>query len=364
MQRATGPGHGGREGKAQGVHFRVADDAPGAKDAPGADGASGAADEATAAVAAAGAPTASVEAAASVADAFVFWRAVDDAASAASSRSVRTTLWGDSEHTDPDQEDAGDFAAVAAGGGAPTRDQSRRERPARDTTPQPRTLGPGRVAGVQNEGDHAGNVGYIFGNYGRMPASPDQRRDLERQIKRSPAMIVGLAECEEITAVLLQQPGEPKPAVADVPPGFEKRESYEYLTIRGSEEISVLIGLRANTGNDLSLVFWERRFEGTYKKKKRFHDAYTRVLVAKVTLDHPAPVIGRVHNVMVMHLHHHLANNNWPDRLKAFWGWLEQKLRQYNVKVLMGDFNMQSRSGHRPGCVVPVEGEGRRRGHG
>jgi len=121
---------------------------------------------------------------------------------------------------------------------------------------------------VQNEGDHAGNVGYIFGNYGRMPASPDQRRDLERQIKRSPAMIVGLAECEEITAVLLQQPGEPKPAVADVPPGFEKRESYEYLTIRGSEEISVLIGLRANTDNDLSLVFWERRFEGTYRQKQ------------------------------------------------------------------------------------------------
>ena len=173
-----------------------------------------------------------------------------------------------------------------------------------------------------------------------MPASPDQRRDLERQIKRSPAMIVGLAECEEITAVLLQQPGEPKPAVADVPPGFEKRESYEYLTIRGCEEISLLIGLRANTGNDLSLVFWERRLEGTYKRKQRFHDAYTRVLVAKVTLDHPAPVIGRVHNVMVMHLHHDLANNNWPDRLKAFWDWLEQKLRQYNVKVLMGDFNM------------------------
>ena len=59
-----------------------------------------------------------------------------------------------------------------------------------------------------------------------------------------------------------------------------------------------------------------------------------------MSLDHPAPVIGRVHNVMVMHLHNHLANNNWPDKLTAFWGWFVQKLHQYNVKVLMGDFNM------------------------
>ena len=268
--------------------------------------------------------------------------AQDDAASAASSRSV---FWGDSVHTDPDQEDAGDLAAVAAGGGAPTRRQSRRERPARDTTPKPRTLGPLGFQGLpvaQNEGGHAGNVGFLFGNWGRMPCNVDQRRNVELALKRHPAMIVGLAECEAQTEALLNTRGEPAPAVAgvDAPPGLEGRESYEYLTLRGSEEVSVLIGLRATMGNQLTLVFWERRWEGTYKKKKKDVDAYTRVLVAKVSLDHSVAFIGHEHNVMVVHLHHHLANNKWPQRLRDFWPWLTNKLRQHDVKVLMGDFNM------------------------
>ena len=345
MQAAGGPGHGGREGKAQGVRFLVAADAPGAKDALGvetpAERVPAATAGATAAVAAAGAPTASVEAAAtaSVADE----GAQDDAASAASSRSV---FGGDSVHTDPDQEDAGDLAAVAAGGGAPTRRQSRRERPARDTTPVAKNSGASSLPGAscrQELWGHAGNVGFLFGNWGRMPCNVDQRRNVELALKRGPAMIVGLAECEAQTEALLNARGEPKPpAVAgvDAPPGLEGRESFEYLTLRGSEECSVLIGLRATMGNQLTLVWWDRRFEGTYRKNKKDVDAYTRVLVAKVSLDHSVAFIGHEHNVMVVHLHHHLANNKWPQRLHNFWPWLVDKLQKHDVKVLMGDFNM------------------------
>ena len=250
-------------------------------------------------------------------------------------------------HTDPDQEDAGDLAAVAAGAGAPVRRQSRRDRPARDTTPKARTLGPDGFQGLpgaqSGEGGHAGNVGFLFGNWGRMPHSMDQRRNVELALKRGPAMIIGLAECQATTEALLNARGEPTPpAVAGVcpPPGLEGRESFEYLTLRGCEEISVLIGLRATMGNQLSLVSWDRRFEGTYKRKTKSLDAYTRVLVARVVLDNPVACIGREHNVMVVHLHHHLANNKWPNKLNAFWPWLAEKLREHDVKVLMGDFNM------------------------
>ena len=62
--------------------------------------------------------------------------------------------------------------------------------------------------------------------------------------------------------------------------------------------------MMSSMGNQLTLVFWERRFEGTYRIKKKDADAYTRVLVAKVSLDNPVACIGREHNVMVVHLHH------------------------------------------------------------
>ena len=43
---------------------------------------------------------------------------------------------------------------------------------------------------------------------------------------------------------------------------------------------------------------------------------------------------------MVLHVHNHLANGKWPQTLEHFWGWLVEKLRTYDVEVLMGDFNM------------------------
>ena len=57
-------------------------------------------------------------------------------------------------------------------------------------------------------------------------------------------------------------------------------------------------------------------------------------------MDNVIGFLGQTHNVMVMHLHHHMANNHWPSKLTEFWSWLAEKLREYNVKVMMGDFNM------------------------
>ena len=51
-------------------------------------------------------------------------------------------------------------------------------------------------------------------------------------------------------------------------------------------------------------------------------------------------VLGTPHNVMVIHVHNRLANNQWPSKLRNFWVWLVEKIKEHDVRVLMGDFNM------------------------
>ena len=160
-------------------------------------------------------------------------------------------------------------------------------------------------------------------------------------MKRNPAMIIGIAECGETFEKTLREPGcqgnEHAPSKS-----LDRRDAFAYLTLRGTENNSVLIGVRERTGSALELLDWERRFEGKYKRKggNGDADAYSRCLVAKVHTDVNVNLLGTSHIVMVIHVHNLLANNKWPQRLKKFWEWLMEKLQKHNVKVLMGDFNM------------------------
>ena len=63
-------------------------------------------------------------------------------------------------------------------------------------------------------------------------------------------------------------------------------------------------------------------------------------MIAKVTLDNSIGYLGSRHVVMAMDLHNYMANGRWPSRLKDFWPWLAAKLKKFQVRVLMGDFNM------------------------
>jgi len=155
-------------------------------------------------------------------------------------------------------------------------------------------------------------------------------------------MIIGLAECQLETENVLRARG----SVGDVtaPQGsLESRDGFAYLTLRGCEESSILLGIRSRTGNSLELLFWERRREGTYRRSSgggKKAEAYTRCMVAKVDTHTNVGFIGKTHNVMAIHLHNHLANNKWPKKLQAFWTWLMEKLVRFDVNILMGDFNM------------------------
>ena len=185
-----------------------------------------------------------------------------------------------------------------------------------------------------------GNIGWLFGNWGKRPRNRSMREHLDMVLKRNPAMIIGLAECEEATENLLEGPavaGDP-----NAPEGsLQRRDGFEYLTLRGQEDSSVLVALRNETGNRLDLLDWERRRAGRYRRRNGGHaEAYSRSLIARVQLDINVGFLGKSHVVMVVHMHNVLANNKWPTKLQEFWGWLALKVTRHGVRVLMGDFNM------------------------
>ena len=39
-------------------------------------------------------------------------------------------------------------------------------------------------------------------------------------------------------------------------------------------------------------------------------------------------------------MHNEVANGRWKSKLVAFWKWLSEKICEFKVQVLMGDFNM------------------------
>ena len=174
---------------------------------------------------------------------------------------------------------------------------------------------------------------------------------MEDKLKKNPAQIIGLAECQTATEELLRSTGAPGSA-AVAADEFDKRHSYEYLTLRGAEDSSVLLGVRAAVANKLELLHWERRREGQYATKPKSSRgggrscgrvqrvAYSRALIGKVYMDGGVAHMGSEQVVMVVHMHNTLANGKWPLRLVSFWDWLQAKLQEFGVSVLMGDFNM------------------------
>jgi len=198
------------------------------------------------------------------------------------------------------------------------------------------------------------------------------RDHLDHVLKKQPAMIIGLAECEKLSEDVLRAPpaevtasppaAVAAPAAADAQEEhFGNRQGYEYITLRGNEECSILIGLRKQVGNTLDLLNWERRFEGTYAVRSggtgsgpRRANAYSRSMVVNVTTDQGVGFLGTEHRIMLVHMHNHLANARFgAKKLQAFWTWLWHKCSQLQVQVLMGDFNM---------CLFKVIPELRSRG--
>ena len=103
--------------------------------------------------------------------------------------------------------------------------------------------------------------------------------------------------------------------------------------------------MRTAVADSMELLLWERKHEGNYKskdKRKKRMKAYTRTLMAKIMLKQNVGYMGKEIRVAVCHLHHQVANKSKGFRRQndAFWPWLANKLKEHNIQVLMGDFNM------------------------
>ena len=230
----------------------------------------------------------------------------------------------------------------------------------RDTAPR-QTPPVTRKSTALNEAAHIGNTGWLFGNWGKRPSNVQMREHLDNVLKKQPAMVIGLAECQQKSEDVLRAPPAAVAASAAADghqPGFNCRQGYQYLTLRGNEECSVLVGVRQESGNTLELLDWERHWEGAYRRRSgagnRRANAYSRSMVVKVVLDQSVGFLGKEHHVMVLHMRNHLANGRFGvQKLTQFWEWLWQKVRHFRVQVMMGDFNM---------CLFKVIPELRSRG--
>ena len=191
------------------------------------------------------------------------------------------------------------------------------------------------------ERDDVGNIGFSFFNLGERAATETVRLHQDMTLRKNPAAIIGMSECALETRDILNSP-----AVAGSSEKGDKfaiRAESEYMCIRGNEKSSVLLAVRANVAEKLEMLYHERKSEGTYKSKSGIRSqAYTRVLVGKIFFSKPVGQIGMSMVVMVLHLHHHVANNfkGFRHQQKATWPWLAQLIIKYEVDLLMGDLNM------------------------
>ena len=187
--------------------------------------------------------------------------------------SVTTLNDGDSAwSSDADVAPGHDDAAGAAGhdGAAVTRLSTRKPR---DCTPADTNLQ--SIWAARNDASHVGNIGWLFGNWGKRPANQGRRNRLDDVLKKHPAMIIGLTECQaESEEVLKRDPAQPDPAAVAAAAQrrakgkFKYRPEFKYLTLRGSEKESVLIAVRYEPGCALQMLDVERKAAGLAKTTK------------------------------------------------------------------------------------------------
>ena len=126
--------------------------------------------------------------------------------------------------------------------------------------------------------------------------------------------------------------------------GFYLRPEFPYLTLRGKEVDSVLIAVRDIAGSALQLLDLYRLHHGSTRRRNSNSSqraaAYSRAIIAKVTVPHNVGFLGREHVVMVVHMHNEFANNKWRGKMDTFWSGLLHNIRTFKVQALMGDFNM------------------------
>ena len=198
---------------------------------------------------------------------------------------------------------------------------------------------------IYNEEPEVGNIGFFFGNWGTR-ASVDsaeiKRKRSEtsaRQIMRCPAQIIILAEASEHCEEVLKSP----PLEAEVPgaKGLLGRQSFEHFVIRGDEDLgAVLIAARKDNCTYVELLDYDINCDHDYRECQKDKQAYTRMLSCKVGFKQNVGHLGKSVNCMGVHGHSRTMKMQWKAVYIKFWDRLAEKIRQYDIEVMAGDFNM------------------------
>ena len=102
-----------------------------------------------------------------------------------------------------------------------------------------------------------------FWELGQAAINDKMRNRSGNVLKKQFAMVIGLAECQLETERVLNREPDPAAVAADPKPGrkrrFKNRPEFAYLTLRGKEEISVLIAVQDQAGCALQMLDLERK---------------------------------------------------------------------------------------------------------
>jgi hypothetical protein len=182
-----------------------------------------------------------------------------------------------------------------------------------------------------------------------------QKTKLLREImKRHPGTILAFGEAGPDTEELFR--GEPERGLTEEELHGKNleldhhwgRPSFAYLTIRGNERSSLMIAVRRELVQEFKCLAWKKMIDGHYRGKRKRQDgtyqkfqAYTRMMVCEITLNHTVGHIGKTQVIMNVHLHHKTANEMFgKKKLEERFETMFNLINEHKVTVLMGDFNM------------------------
>ena len=202
-----------------------------------------------------------------------------------------------------------------------------------------------------NEKPFVGNCGWGYVNIGEMKSrggGNSKVEALEQIMKRHPATILAFGEAGPKTEEVMMKPAEDALTETELQKrGLPKdhplhRPSFEYLTIRGRNHSSLMMAVRKEHVQEFELLAWRQLVDKEYLSKAGEPLAHhTRMMVCKIVLDARVGHIGTDQIVMNVHIHHKTANGrNGKETLTKNLNTMFRLIKDHNVTVLMGDFNM------------------------
>ena len=199
-----------------------------------------------------------------------------------------------------------------------------------------------------NKEPEVGNCGFMFGNWGTrqednsnkssQAGSRRMHENADRQILKSPAHVIGLAETTATIERILQQPavaGDQNAEEGTV----DRRPTCQYHCFRGNEPSSVLIACRTDTCKGMKCVLFDVNDDRAYTVGKKPKMARTRTMVAEIYFKQNIGHMGTTIVYAVVHLHCKTARQ-WPAVADEFWDIFASRINIHGIQLFAGDFNM------------------------